>query len=250
MPALKPAAKPTQANAVHAAMTALGGYATFNQLNHHALRVPGVEWNTKTPFATIRRIVQEDARFFKLRPGLWALTADRDRIIAALQLSPTEPTAPTEAFDHGYYQGLLVELGNFGRYETFVPYQDKNRAFLGKPLSEVATLPKFHDFTYPHVLRRAVTVDVTWFNTRQFPHAFYEVEHSTDIYNSLLKFVELQDFSAAFYIVADKAREREFADRYAQQAFAPIRGRVKFWNYNDLAERHSRTAALDALGDT
>lgn len=245
----KLSAKPKQADAVHAAMQALGGYATFGALNQTALKVPGVEWKTKTPFATIRRIVQTDDRFFKLRPGLWALTAERDRIVAALNLSPTEPTAPVEAFDHGYYQGLLVELGNFKQYETFVPYQDKNRAFLERKLADITTLPKFHEFTYDRVLRRAVTVDVTWFNARGFPHAFYEVEHSTDIYNSLLKFVDLQDFRTRFCIVADKIRKREFEDRLAQAAFAPISKRVEFLDYDTLAEQHTKITDVAALPD-
>ena len=36
------------------------------------------------------------------------------------------------------------------------------------------------------------------------PCAFYEVEHSTDMKNSLNKFYKLQDFRAKFYIVAAK----------------------------------------------
>jgi hypothetical protein len=42
------------------------------------------------------------------------------------------------------------------------------------------------------------------------PNHFYEVEHSTDIQNSLLKFAELQDFNSRFTIVADIVRKREY----------------------------------------
>jgi len=30
-------------------------------------------WNSKTPYASIRRIVQVNKEFFKIKPGLWAL---------------------------------------------------------------------------------------------------------------------------------------------------------------------------------
>lgn len=40
-----------------------GGYATFQQLNY---LVDTSEWNTKTPDATIRRIVQNSNDFSKL----------------------------------------------------------------------------------------------------------------------------------------------------------------------------------------
>lgn len=68
-------------------------------------------------------------------------------------------------------------------------------------------MDKIYAFTYSEILRRAKTVDTIWFNKRKMPCAFYEVEHSTDIKNSLNKFYELQDFRAKFYIVAAKERE-------------------------------------------
>ncbi len=55
-----------------------GGYATFQQLNY---LVDTSEWNTKTPDATIRRIVQNSTDFFKIKPGLWALEKYRERVL-------------------------------------------------------------------------------------------------------------------------------------------------------------------------
>ena len=66
--------------------------------------------------------------------------------------------------------------------------------FLDKHLSEVADTYSLPLFTYDSLLRKARTVDVIWFNERQMPSDFYEVEHTTDIKNSLSKFYELQDF--------------------------------------------------------
>ena len=37
-------------------------------------------------------------------------------------------------------------------------------------------------------------MDVIWFNERKMPNSFFEVEHGTDMKNSLLKFNDLQDF--------------------------------------------------------
>jgi hypothetical protein len=233
----------TQKDAVYEAIKQLGGYATFGQLNQTALRVPNCDWSgTKTPFASIRRIVQQDARYFRIRPGLWGVLAQKEAILAQLQLPLDWQTAQNEqtaTFDHGYYQGLLVEIGNLRHLQTFVPYQDKNRAFLGKSLSQITTLDKFHEFTYSDVLRRAITIDVTWFNARNFPDAFFEVEHSTDIQNSLLKFVELQDFYTRFYIVADSVREREHQTKLNYDAFSDIRSRVGFLAYEQVAKMHT-----------
>ncbi len=51
-------------------------------------------------------------------------------------------------------------------------------------------------------------MDVIYFNENKMPSRLYEVEHSTDIQNSLLKFSLLRDFNTNFFIVADIVRER------------------------------------------
>ena len=53
-----------QHEAVIEVMRANGGYATLGLLYKEALRIPGVEWKTKTPFASMRRIVQKSDLFF------------------------------------------------------------------------------------------------------------------------------------------------------------------------------------------
>lgn len=231
-----------QHDAVIQAMKDNGGFATLGHLYRTATRIPGCHWGTKTPFASIRRIVQKRPEFFKIKPGLWALESERERIERIFDLSERPSTPEAEELNHSYYQGLIVEIGNLERFETFVPSQDKNRRFLSRKLSEVASLSRFYDFTYEHLIRRGKTVDVTWFNERKMPHAFFEVEHSTDIRNSLLKFVEFQDFLVSFHIVADENRRREFEDRLSYSAFKPIRSRVVFLNYDAVSELHSKTS--------
>jgi len=229
-----------QHEAVFEAMKALGGYATLGQLNHTALKVPDCKWGTKTPFASIRRIVQTHPEFFRIKPGLWGLTSERERVLKQLGISSSSPPAKAEEFNHSFYQGLIVEIGNLRGYSTFVPNQDKNKAFLNKKLSEVASHQDYFEFTYENLLRRARTVDVTWFNERKLPKAFFEIEHSTDIHNSLLKFTEFQDFRINFFIVADATRRREFDAKVAYAAFAPIRTEVRFLDYEAVSELHTR----------
>jgi len=91
-------------------------------------------------------------------------------------------------------------------------------------------------------MRKAKTVDVIWFNGRQMPDSFYEVEHTTDIKNSLSKFYELQDFSAKFFIVADARREEEFKDKLNVSMFEPLQRRVSFLNYDRVAHWHESLA--------
>lgn len=50
-----------QKEAVVLTLERLDGIATFGQLNQEVFKIKDCEWKTKTPFASIRRIVQQDA---------------------------------------------------------------------------------------------------------------------------------------------------------------------------------------------
>ena len=224
----------TQEQQVIETMRELGGYATFRRLN---ATVDFSIWKTKTPEASVRRIVQNSRHIFRIQPGLWALEECREDVLKLFELKIGNEQSE-ELFTHGYYQGLLVEIGKFRQQTTYVPAQDKNRLFIGQKLSDISDTTEIPAFTYDDLLKRARTVDVIWFNERMMPSAFYEVEHTTDIKNSLSKFYELQDFQAGFYIVANISRKKEFEDKLHVSIFSPIENRVKFLDYNKVATLH------------
>ena len=223
------------------------GYATLGFLNQEVLKVKDCVWKTKTPFASIRRIVQDERFFFKIKPGLWALKSYKEKLSADILPTKEISKAQKEEFNHTYYQGLLVEIGNLKKFQTFVPNQDKNKLYLGKKLSDITTISDIYKFSYDRIVRMAQTIDVTWFNERNMLASLFEIEHSTPINNSLLKFVELQDFYSNFRIVADDARRIEFQSKLSLEAFKPINKRVGFWSYNDVAELHSKTSELISI---
>lgn len=202
------------------------------------------DWATKTPFASIRRILQVKDAFFKIKPGLWGLSEYKNDIISGLGITNKRDQ---ETFNHTYYQGLVVEIGNLKGFSTFVPNQDKNKLFLNQPLKSVASISDIYAFTYPEIINRAKTVDVIWFNERKLPSAFFEVEHSTDIYNSLIKFGELQDFNSRFNIISNFVRKKEFDSKIKARVFAEIRDRVKFISYNQVSELHSNMFKYQSL---
>lgn len=237
-----------QHEAVVEAMRLNGGFATLGHLYQAALKIPDCHWGTKTPFASIRRIVQVYPKlFFKIRPGLWALTTQREEVLEKLALAGQVSLSKAEEFNHSYYQGLLVEIGNLKNYETFVPHQDKNKLFLERRLAEISTLRDFHNFTYDSLLKRAKTVDVSWFNQRRLPKAFFEVEHSTNIRNSLQKFVQFQDFRIKFYIVANSSRQKEFEEKRDEIIPISLRPEVEFLDYEKLSAWHSKTFEITKI---
>lgn len=68
----------SQRNQVINVMEKNGGYATLGFLYKN---VDVSKWGTKTPYASIRRIVQSERYFFKIKPGLWGLEYLKDDIL-------------------------------------------------------------------------------------------------------------------------------------------------------------------------
>lgn len=229
-----------QREAVIEAMRANGGYATLGHLYKEVLKIPGVKWETKTPFKSINRIVQDPRYFFRIRPGLWALLEAKKKLPDDLSKKPKPES------DHTYYQGLLVELGNLRRHQTFVPKQDRGKMFLGKPLGSLVTVEDIYPFTYPEIVRRAATVDVIWFNQRKFPEEFIEVENTTDMHGAFLKFVMFDAFISEFRVVAPAARRSEFDSKLTHPSFVSVARRTKFTSYELVAGMH--TKASEAIG--
>ncbi len=230
-----------QHEVVQEVMREQGGSATLGFLYRAVIQHPGWQSGSKTQFASIRRLVYNKNRFFKMEPGLWGLKEQQ----AALAEQVATPKK-AEEFSHSYYQGLLVDLGNLKKFATSIDYHDKNRLFQSQKLSEVATLPQCYAFTYDHLMKKARTVDVGWYNARKLPCAFFEVEHTTGINDALLKFLEFQDFRIDFRIVAHEARRKEFESKLALSAYAPIQNAVKFIDYEALSQWHAKVSEVVA----
>lgn len=241
-----------QYEAVEQTLERLGGVATLGQLNQEVLKIKDCEWKTKTPFASIRRIVQTDDKIYRIKPGLWALKAFKKELEEKGILVETEKNKDSQEikeFNHSYYQGLLLTIGNLKDFKTFAPNQDKNKLFVNEKLGNLRTLSQLPEYSYKYFVARSSTIDVIWFNEREMPDSFFEVEHSTDIQNSLEKFNDLRDFYAKMYIVADEKRFAEYEKKMGYTSFAVLKKekRVSFLNYRDLEKQYNQVIEQQSM---
>jgi hypothetical protein len=232
-----------QNEAVILTIEKLGGVATLGQLNQEVFKISDCEWKTKTPFASIRRIVQLDKNIYKIKPGLYGLVDYKGKNESKGIIEITDKNKHSKEaidFNHSYFQGLLLKVGNLKGFKTFVPNQDKNRFFLNEKLVDIRTLDEIPKYSYPKLVNKSASVDVIWFNEREMPHSFFEVEHSTDIQNSLLKFNELQDFYSRMVIVADSKRKDEYLKKLKYSSFTNLvnQKRVSFMDYEALNKQY------------
>ncbi len=233
-----------QYEAVMETLEMLGGVATLGELNKEVFKIKDCEWRTKTPFASIRRIVQQTKGIYKIKPGLYGLEKYKKQLEGRGIITETDEnkdSAEICKFNHTYYQGVLLIIGKYHNMQTFIPNQDKNKKFYnGQKLQELATLHEQPHYSYPQFIKRSSTIDTIWFNDRNMPDSFFEIEHSTDIQNSLLKFYDLQDFYARMVIVADIKRIYEFEHKMRLYAFKELNAkkRVSFLSYEALIKQY------------
>ena len=233
-----------QYEAVILTLEKLGGVATLGSLNQEVLKIKNCIWKTKTPFASIRRIVQTDRNIYKIKPGLYGLAKLKKEIEnkgMIVETAKNQNSKDMHEFNHSYYQGLLLLVGNLKGLHTFIPNQDKNKKFYDdRKLGEMRNLQHIPKFSFDTLVNRSSTIDVIWFNERDMPHSFFEVEHSTDIQNSLLKFNDLQDFYSRMVIVTDKKREKEYLHKIKYSSFKELdrNNRVSFLDYDALSKQY------------
>ena len=144
-----------QYEAVILTLEKLGGVATLGQLNQEVFKIKECKWETKTPFASIRRIVQTTKEIYKIKPGLYGLEKMRhinEENGFMVETDKNRDTKVYQLFTHSYYQGMLLEFGNLRGFGTYSPHQDKNHRFSdGRRLSEISALasyPLFHIRTW------------------------------------------------------------------------------------------------------
>jgi len=102
-------------------------------------------------------------------------------------------------------------------------------------------LDNIFKFTYEDVIQKVKSIDVFWFNQRRFPAYVFEIEHTTDFRNALLKFLELQDFNVQMNIVSFKERKEEFLNKIKFSAFEPIKQRIRFITYEQVAQWYRKS---------
>ena len=186
----------------------------------------------KTPHKTINERVQRDDRFARIAPGIWALSDFFDKLPDHLNPKVEKSEEDRQKITHSLIQGMLIEIGNIQGYKTYTP--DKNNLFLKQKLCELTSLQEIPKFSYDHIIQSARYIDVIWFSSRLFPSNIIEIEHSTNFKNSLVKFVELQNFQTKMTITAPQNRFERYRNEINKAAFTNISKRVIFISYEKL----------------
>ena len=226
----------TWAEAIEMAIVELGYIATLKDIYQLAPKYKG-SFNGKTPNNTINERVQRNDNFIKLKPGLYGLKNHLDKLPDEFNPNVEKTEADEIIITHSYMQGLLLEIGNMQGYKTFTP--DKSGLFVKKKLDEIMGIKEVPKFTFDKIIQTTKYIDVIWFNERNFPYQVFEVEHSTNFINSLVKFTDLQEFRVKMTIVAPE-RRKKFEQEKNRFAFEAISDRVEFYSYDQVEKEYKK----------
>lgn len=128
--------EPTWSDAIEQAIIRLGYLATLKQIYEIAPQIKSHKG--LTPNKTINERVQRDNRFYKIKPGLYALTNYLDKLPDIYNPTIEKSEKEKVHINHSYIQGLLLEIGNINGFNTYTP--DKNSLFLSKKLKNISTI--------------------------------------------------------------------------------------------------------------
>ena len=155
------------------------------------------------------------------------------------QIEAQNPVTPSTR--HADTQGMLLELGNFYRYDTYTA--DPSATFDNKPLRSIASLASLPPFTgFAELLDQAKKVDVVWLRKNTAtpsPRFLFEVENTPEFGRSMLKMYQFRDFESNFCLIGDEEKRGVFLSRLKKDPFHEIEERFKFRTFADVTQLYA-----------
>lgn len=127
---------------------------------------------------------------------------------------------------------FVLKLGEMLGYSTYTC--DKKEKYHDIELGDVALLKELPDFAGERDKGFARRIDVIWFDADENPKYCIEVEHTTNVVNSLTKLYQLKQFHVDFFIVASEDKRSKYESEMGKSPYRADKDRFHFISYNDL----------------
>ncbi len=151
----------TQTQAVKEILEKLGGVATLKEIYKHIHEIEDCQWGTKTPNATIRRIVQQTPDIIRMKPGYYMTKEYQNRLVVDQLIE--QPHIHINIIN-GSGNNVIAHVDN--NYTT--PYQDKPLAQKRANIQVTPTIPD--ELNNPEVMRLLdIARNEGWLNEQYQP---------------------------------------------------------------------------------
>lgn len=246
----------TQSEYVVDLMRKNGGYLSLGEIYKEVEKEKSGLFDMNCFKTNIRYFIQrEKKRYFRIKPGLWALIEYKDILPEEIKNQIEEGASYYDKVtDHSEIQANLISMGKALHFETYIFTQDNTRTYSdGFRLHNIVDTNLMPQFTYEDIIEKLKTIDVIWFDNSveieskryKYPRVVFEVETTTDFKKSLDKFKLLKMFNMQYmYIVSYEEREKQFDKIILDSRYDDIRGKVKFLQLEDVESFHGNPKLL------
>src|SRR3989344_4247775 len=229
----------TKVEAIKRVIEDFNGVANWEQIYNNIEKYYPAAKVSKEWKAGIRGVLYREIRnkknFKKVSLGLYALADYQEENVLEEKKDKIKI--------HNFIQGVLVETGNIGEFETYTP--DKSKKYKEDiHLFQIQTLNEVPEFTYPELINDIKWIDVLWFSKEKlrFPIKIFEVIDSIGtLAKSLSRCLQLKNFNVEIFIVAPKEYESKYDAEISKQVYNDFRKRFRFIDY-ELVKRWYKLA--------
>lgn len=181
----------------------------------------------------------KDADFIDLDCYLWFIFSQRlpkrkrgrqEEVKEATVIKTKKESLKIETHEDAEY--FMLKLGEMLGYITYTC--DKKAKLNDVELGEVAMLKDLPAFAGERDMGFARYIDVIWFDTDENPQYCIEVEHTTNVVNSLTKLHQLGHFRVSFLVVASNDKRSKFESEMSKAPYRSEKDRYHFISYDEL----------------
>lgn len=150
---------------------------------------------------------------------------------------------------HSYIEGIMVELGNYEKFDTHCA--DPSAEFQENiAINQLTTIKDFPEFTYADITKIAKRIDVIWFNKNgyQFPQKIVEVVDSVGtLGESLNRMYQLKEFNAEFLVLHPENHKQKIERMIEREPYSILKDRFVVKNYNEIIHYYNMRVELEKI---
>lgn len=234
----------TKVEAIKSLMKNNGGIASWKYIYENiekyypAARVSR-EWGAGIR-GVLYREIKNNRNFKKVGFGVFALVEyEEEKQLKQIQKDQVRM--------HSYIEGLMVELGNYEKYDTYCA--DPTATFQSNVfINQLMTISVFPEFTYPEINRIAKRIDVVWFSKQgyKFPKKAIEVVDSIGtLGESLNRIYQLKEFQTDFLIVTPEKFISKISDTLNREPYSICKSRFLVKPYDGIINYYKSRLELE-----
>ncbi len=223
-----------------------GGLASwqfiYNNLEKYYPKIKeSEEWQAGVR-GTLYREIRSGTNFKKVGIGVFGLIDYDSKVIEEEIKSDTVRM-------HSYIQGVMIELGNYEKYDTYSP--DASAIFQQNiKVGEISSMKDVPQFSYQAIVDIAKRIDVLYFNTTgyQFPRRAIEIVDSIGtLESSLSRVYQLKGFQADFVILTPERYVEKVQRTLNKEPYSIERERFIVRNYDEVLKFYKAKVEAENL---